>query len=241
MDNFENAKQLTEYSEETFQKIKNIYNASLYEKTIKAALLIEIKNLMENLRSALDYCSHGLFDKYGDTSKKQNIYFPYAWAGLSATEFRSKRIIDNKIPGLIRNRPDIASKIESYQAFANPSNEWFPKFMDLNNENKHQHLTPQERKETRQLNISSGGASISMGEGCSIQMGAGAMIQFGGAIIPGGQRIDVNNPAMILGNAKQEVITWVSFNFQSNGEPVLQLLEKAVNGVKKIVSELSTM
>ncbi len=34
-------------------------------------LLIEIKNFMENLRSALDYSAHGLFDKYGDKKKSK--------------------------------------------------------------------------------------------------------------------------------------------------------------------------
>jgi hypothetical protein len=54
-------------------------------------------------------------------------------------------------------------------------------------------------------------------------------------------KIDVNHPPQILGQAKQEIITWVSFNFQSNNEPVLPLLEKALDGIKKIVNELSNM
>lgn len=241
MDYFQSAKELIDYANESYSKIKKSYNDSLHDKKIKPTLLIEIKNFMENLRSALDYCAHGLFDKYGDKNKKQNIYFPYAWPGLSGSDFKTKKIIDNKIPGLSCSRPDIVATIEGYQAFSSKGNDWLPKFMELNNENKHQNLTPQVRKETKQLNISSGGVSISMGEGCSIEMGSGTMIQMGEATIPGSQRIDVNNPAKIFGQAKQEIIIWVSFNFQSNNEPVLPLLEKAVNGTTKIVSELSKM
>ena len=57
---------------------------SLNEKEIKKSLLIEIKNLMENVRSSLDYCANGLFYKYG-YSKKDNvdIYFPYAQTKFS--------------------------------------------------------------------------------------------------------------------------------------------------------------
>ena len=71
------------------------------------------------------------------------------------------------------NRPEIAVKIESYQHFSNDENSWLPKFMELNNENKHQRLTPQTRKEVKQLNIKSGGggASISLGGGASISLG----------------------------------------------------------------------
>lgn len=241
MDYFRNAMELINHATDSFSKIKRAYGDSLHDKTIKPTLLIEIKNFMENLRSALDYSAHGLFDKYGNKTETQNIYFPYAWDGLSGNDFKTKKIIDNKIPGISNNRPDIAKAIEGYQAFSSTENNWLPKFMELNNENKHQHLTPQIRRETKQLNISSGGVSISMGEGCRIEMGHGTMIQMGGAIIPGGQRIDVNNPAKILGQAKQEVITWVSFNFQSNNEPVLPLLEKALHGITKIVNDLSKM
>jgi hypothetical protein len=68
----------------------------------------------------------------------------------------------------------------------------------LNNENKHQQLTPQMRKETKQLNFTSGDAGFSLGEGASIQLGQGAFIQIGNTIIPGGQTIDTNNPANYL-------------------------------------------
>lgn len=241
MDYFQSAKELVNYANNSYSKIKKAYEDSLHERSIKTALLIEIKNFMENLRSALDYSAHGLFDKYGDKTKNQNIYFPYAWEGLSYNDFRSKNIIEKNIPGLSKNRPDIVKIIEGYQSFSSNENDWLPKFMDLNNENKHQNLTPQIRKEAKQLNISSGGVSISMGESCRIEMGSGTMIQMGGAVIPGGLRIDVNNPARIFGQAKQEIITWVSFRFESNDEPVLPLLEKSLNGISKIINELSKL
>jgi len=229
MEYFEDAKELLTHAQESFAKIEKVYKDSLSEKKIKVHLLIEIKNLMENLRSSLDYSAHGLFEKYGDKTKKVNIYFPYAWLGLSREDFRQKKIIEKKIPGLSKTHSDIVDKIESYQVFASKKNEWLPKFMDLNNENKHQALVAQQRKETKQLNISSGGVSISMSEGCSIQMGSGCSIQMGGATIQGGQNISVNNPAIISGPAKQEIITWVSFHFKTNNEAVLPFLKTALS------------
>ena len=111
--------------------------------------------------------------------------------------------------------------------------------MELNNENKHQRLTPQTRKEVKQLNIKSGngGASISLGGGASISLGRGAVIQIGDTIIPGGQTFDANNPPITIGGTK-EVITWVSFEFTDLNEPAYPLLEKALNGCDKIVIEL---
>ncbi len=91
MGQFDDAKHLIDYCKGTLEKIKIAYNESLNEKTIKPALLIEIKNFMENLRSALDYTAHGLYDKYGDHTRTGfEIYFPYAWQTLDATEFTKK-------------------------------------------------------------------------------------------------------------------------------------------------------
>lgn len=242
MSYFDDAKELVIHGKQTLDKIKSAYEESLHEQTIKKSLLIEIKNFMENLRSALDYSAHGLYDKYGDKARKTDkIYFPYAWTGLDKANFVVTKIIEQKIPGLTANRPDIATKIENYQYFESVDNAWLPKFMDLNNENKHQQFTPQIRRETKQLNISSGGTGISLGEGASISLGHGASIQIGGLTIPGGQTFDANNPAKIFGSGKQEIITWVSFYFTTNNEPVLPLLTKALNGTEKIVNELSAL
>jgi hypothetical protein len=214
MSYFDDAKHLIDHCKPTLEKIQTAYNDSLHEKTIKPTLLIEIKNFMENLRSALDFTAHGVYDKYGDKAKNSGkIYFPYAWTGLDKAGFISKKIIDSKIPGLPTNRADIATRIESYQHFASSDNSWLPKFMDLNNENKHQQLTPQTRKETKQLNFTSGGAGFSLGEGAGIVLGPGAFIQIGHTIIPGGQTIDTNNPAKFSGAGKQEIILGFLFIF----------------------------
>lgn len=236
---FDEAKDLIRHSKEKLPNILSAYEKSLKDKTINNTLLIEIKNFMENLRSALDYAAHGLFEKFGDNSHQSRIYFPYAWKSLTEQEFQDRQIIERKIPGLTTNRHDIATKIETYQHFNDPRNSWLPTFMELNNENKHQRLTPQEKKVVVQRKISSGGASISMGGGSSIRMGKGSSIRMGNAIIPGGQIIDSNHSAKIYGNATQEVIKWVSFHFTENDEPVLPLLKKSLNGVEKIVDELS--
>lgn len=220
--------------------IRKEYDASLHDKNIHPALLIRIKNFMENLRSALDFIAHDLFDKYGAQSSQANIYFPYAWEGLDLAGFRQKQRIEKCIPGLSNNRPDIVAVIESYQHFSDSKNAWLPKFMELNNENKHQGLTPQIRKERKELRLSSGGTSMSIGQGASISIGHGASITLGGGmVIPGGQHFDVNNPPQTMGQGTKEIITWVAFHFSSNDEPVIPFLERTMHGVEEIVNELS--
>ena len=238
----EDATELVNESKTTFEEIKNAYNESLNDQNVKPRLLIKIKNFMENLRSALDFTAHELFDKYGSTTNANpDIYFPYAWEGLSQTDFQTKNRIQKGIPGLIASRPDIAAKIDSFQWYSSPDNKWLPKFMDLNNENKHQKLSPQTRKEMKELRIKSGNVGIRMTGGASIKMTGGASIRIGNSIIRGNQNISANSPARIEGDAKQEVITWVSFHFSDNNEPVLPLLESALNGTENILTELKSM
>ena len=239
---FDDAQELIEYTRDRLPEVKSAYEAALSDKEIKPKLLIEIKNLMENLRSALDFTAHGLFYKYGlSTAKSSGIYFPYAIMNQSEAEFRRSNRIDTCIPGLSSNRPDIAEKIISFQHFSDERNKWLPVFMQLNNENKHQQLTPQIRRETKELKISSGGASISMGSGASISVGRGASIRIGGMTIPDGQTFNADRPPVTLGPGKKEVITWVSFHFSTTGTPVLSFLNQSLEGVARIVSELSVV
>ena len=59
------------------------------------------------------------------------------------------------------------------------------------------------------------------------------------AVVRGGQTFDANNPPQVQGG-RVEVITWVSFHFETNGEPVVPFLETSLNGVREIVRELSS-
>ena len=113
--------------------------------------------------------------------------------------------------------------------------------MELNNENKHQRLTPQTRKEVKELRISSENVGMRLSGGASIKISGNAQIRMGNAIIGGNQIISPNNPAQIYGPAKREIITWVSFHFTENNEPVVPLLKQSLEGVESMVDELSKL
>jgi hypothetical protein len=180
-----------------------------------------------------------LFERYGKSSRTDpKIYFPYAGAEQTRDAFERSGRIEACIPGLTAARTAAAQALLEMQHFGSRGHQWLPKFMSLTNENKHQRLTPQVRKESKELRISGGGASLSMGPGASISIGRGASISIGGAIIPGGQSFDANRPPNVEGG-RVEVITWVSFHFETNDQPVIPFLESALKGTREIVSGLS--
>jgi hypothetical protein len=242
MSYFGDARDLVAHASEKLSELREAYDQSLREQSVKRTLLIEIKNLMENLRSALDFCAHGLFDRYGhSTINTAKVYFPYAKLSQTQAEFQASQRLETCLPGLSLSRPDIVARLESYQHYAHPDNRWLPLFMELNNENKHERLTPQTREETRHLKLESGGTAISMGPGTSIHMGRGTSIRMGNMLIPGGQTISPDRPARYLGRGTQAVTVWVSFRFEANGELVMPFLENAVEKTSQIVAELESL
>ena len=238
MAEIDDAKALLAHVKQTLAKLRKEYEASLQAKEIKPDLLVDIKNVMENLRSALDYTARHLFDRYGTSSKaKPKIYFPYVQPSQTAGDFGKR--VDTCIPGLSANRPDVVAKLESYQVYASQDNGWLPIFMELNNANKHQNLAHQETHTRKELKISSGGATMAMGQGASAALGPGSTLKMGNVTIPGGQTFSADRPPVVHGNGEVVVITWVSFHFTSNGEQVLPFLTRALHGVRTIVDELS--
>lgn len=240
MGTFEDAKELVRHAEKEFQQIRKAYEESLQAKAASHTLLIEIKNFFENLRSALDFAAHGVFERHG-SSKKTNprIFFPYATADQTRPVFEQSGRIDTCIPGLVVSRPDIVQLLLEMQHFGSRGNTWLPVFMELTNENKHQRLSPQVRKESKKLRISGGRVAMSLGHGASISIGRRASISIGGVGIPGGQSVSADPPPRVDGG-KVEVITWVSFHFDSNDCPVVPLLDSALKGCRDIVNELNS-
>ena len=77
MSRLDHANDLVRHCKDLLPHIAAEYESSLNKKQVEAKLLIDIKNFMENLRSALDYSANEIFIKYGHSPKaKPRIYFP---------------------------------------------------------------------------------------------------------------------------------------------------------------------
>ena len=238
MNSFDEAKNFVRHSKEMLPQLEAAYEISLHNQKIERNLRINIKNLMENLRSALDYSAHGLFDKYGSSSNANpNIYFPYALATQTLSEFRAKDRIEKSIPGISSSRADIVAVLESYQHFSGSNNQWVPVFMELNNKNKHQQLTPQIIHEHRGIKLTTGNSTLTAA-GIDVMPG-GKFVVNGKEIAPGEYNADnlpvIDPPAEVTGTR------WESFYFSSNNEEVLPFLRRAIEGVESIVNALSVL
>lgn len=231
---------LLEHADNDLKQIERAYTQALKEKEIPPSLQIDVKNLMENLRSALDYIAHDVYeivikparDKSGN-KEIERIYFPY---GKTQTDFNSR--LGSCLPELNSLDTTIYSAIESIQPHVS-GDSWLYDFCTILNQKKHDTLTPQKREEKRGLNIQfPGGAGIYMGPGSSIK---------GSGIIQSGQaRIILNNDVVcgdsparnVTGGVTQTVVQWISFKFSDTDIVVLPFLINALANVKKLAKNL---
>ncbi len=232
----ESVNNLIQHVKSDLERIKTEYKASLQKQTIDPSLQIDIKNVMENLRSALDFMAHDIYDKivYPDrvsSGEKQlnDIYFPY---GKDENGFRSS--IDRSLPKMSSLSPPIYLILERIQLHK-CGNDWLYNFCTILNQNKHNTLSPQTRsvRQSYQVGLP--------GHGPSISAPAGAIKAPPGAIRIGNQPI-IFNPRtgipMQTPGLDVKVTTWVSFLFADTHIEVFPLLRLATNEIEKIASDI---
>ena len=236
--------------------IEKLYKNSLAKKDLDLQLLVQIKNLLENLRSALDYLAQNVFDCFctSPTSGKAiSVYFPILRRGATPTDFAN--FANGRFPGLRDNAPAVYECFESYQFYKSPANEWLLQFNDLCQQNKHEQLSPQTRHEERGTRFSDKtGASVTWNEG--VQFGPGGSLVFkpGGKLRlgPGGSVGFTGSGMRVLGRpvdphaqapaedaeSRLKRIAWVDFRFDSVGTSVFPFLRDCVDKVSDIVDRV---
>lgn len=230
-------KDLLEHAKKDLEKIKAEYETSLQSKTISASLQIDVKNLMENLRSALDYVAHDIYesvvkpDRITSGEKEiKDIYFPY---GKDENDFRSS--MGRCLPKLDFLSPSIFGILERIQPHK-CGNGWLYKFCYILNEKKHDKLSPQEKhvvRQTYQVGPRGGDAAISAPAG-SIKAPPGA-IRIGNqpVIFDPNTGIPIPTPGLDV-----KVTTWVGFRFADTGVEVFPLLQLATKEVEKLANDI---
>lgn len=222
-------------ADQLLEKICAEYDQSLASKEISRALPVYIKNYLENLRSPLDYVAAEICERMLTVRRSQKAYFPISCENHQAF----KRHVGNYLPGLDKASPALYQRLDQLQPYHPTGCEALPKLSKLVNENKHDHLSPQERTERRSLDIAfPGGARISIGPGASIA-GDGIISSGDAWISPAGRTVSGDNPARIASaNVQQTVTIWVSFIFSTTGDEVIGLLRGCRQDVETVLVQV---
>jgi hypothetical protein len=210
-------------SRDSLAPLKAAYERSLHEKTIRADLRVDIKNIFENLRSCLDYLAHEMFEVHCIVATTPpRLYFPIR---SSQTDFQ--QCINKDYPGLSSKCPPLVAYLETIQPYKAP---WLGAFNRLNNLNKHQDLAEQVRTESKSVTVSGGGGRVSWGPG----------VTFGSGVSVMGVPIDPRTQLPVPNNSVQTtIITWVDFKFAEINESAFPFIETSVRAVDGICQEVS--
>ena len=193
---------------------------------------------MENLRSALDYMAHDIYESCCQTTRlasgkpePRNIYFPY---GRSEADFRSG--VGSSLPGLDTLAPNVYSLIALIQPFQRGDN-WLYDLCSILNEKKHDRLTPQKRLETETYTVSSKTGSVTI----RVNDPSGYVRSVPGAVKIFGVPAQFTDQG--IRTAPSDKLThkrtkWVAFLFEGTNVNVLGLLNKAVPGISDLAKKL---
>ena len=216
-----------------FPRIKKAYDESLHQQEISPKLKVEIKNYLENLRSVLDYLASEINERY--CIKKTKAYFPMSCEDATAYALFMKR----HFPGLKDSNRSLYKLLESYQPYAPKASSTLSLFGVLVNENKHEELSPQTRREKRGLKLDfRGGGGITLGPGGRIT-GTGKIIAGGSTISLEDSTISGDSPLIqVPDGITQTVLVWVSFHFACIDEEVLPFLDEILARVRQIYADL---
>ncbi len=209
-------------AESSLVSIEREYQKYLKEEKIPDSLLVEIKDCLANLRSALDYLWHKIPGVSGD-------YFPIA---------NSEADFTNKTRGLDDKYTDILAKWQSYD-----KQSWIRCFNLFRNKNIHLTLIPQKRQETREFSIKKDGAGITA-RGCTFR--GNISFGVGGVSVPIDEKTQF--PVDVPGVDIKRII-WVDFLFNGasissdfpKGISVLPFLKSSFANVKQIISEIEQL
>jgi hypothetical protein len=115
------------------------YEHALLTRSVSVEMHVALKEILDHLRSALDYCAHELCHAVTGQIGSAKIYFPITARGFPAVDFPSR--VGKLMPGLLSSRRDLVAVLASFQPFASPTNNWLPDLASLANRTKHINLT----------------------------------------------------------------------------------------------------
>ena len=220
---------------EQHKEIKTKYDDALRNKSMD--LRIPVKNLMENLRSSLDYTAHDIYEVCCKPRRSASgqpdpkiIYFPYA---KTDQDFRSR--VGAVMPGLQSQSVAVYDLLLSIQPFK-CNDTWLYDLCSVLNENKHKRLVPQERKVTETYSVKGPNVSVTIRRepGSSVTSKPGAVKIIGVPAQFTGDAIETDP----RGGLDHVITRWVSFIFEGTNINVLGLLNKSVTAIQTFVDEL---
>jgi hypothetical protein len=134
--------------------LRKLHDRALTDKNLRDRFKVQIKGILENLRSPLDYLAVAVTERYGTPSAGM-IYYPLA---QSASDFTAQ--LNSKMPG-VSAHPLIADAFARHQPYL-PTHGWLRELNQLTREQKHNRLSLQLVRESFTTKVTEKATGASM-------------------------------------------------------------------------------
>ena len=135
------------------------YEIAMESGVIPDEMQIVVKELLDHLRAALDYCAQQVWQYFSGRPSGAKVYFPITREGFKETDFAP--LMNRQMPGVGAASSKAYQVFRGFQPFADSRYAWLPDLATLVNQTKHDHLEVASMPETI-LNISRGEDGITL-------------------------------------------------------------------------------
>jgi len=206
---------------EQLKSIEGQYIGALRDKEISDDLLYDIKNLIGDCQSALDWTATDLDRKYGKAADRSPYYplqdAPAKFAAAMARDFPN-------VP------QEVYAAMDRHQPYQ-PEKTVLRHLHDLARVNKHQDFTPQTRSEQRRIRAEGRGGGAVEWSPANVRFGSGVRIN--GVPVDPRTQMPVPSPLQTV-----TVMVYVGWTFSQLGAPVLPTLQSLSVLISEAVTDV---
>ena len=204
--------------------VESRYRLDLDAKSVSDDLLYDVRRVIQDCQSALDWTASAVNDRYGSGRAP---YFPLA---RRPEDFDAD--LDKQIKGLHANHPAIAAAFERHQPYQAGS-EVLGYLHKLSRVNKHQDFSPQTRTERLRTRVDVAGMGVAEWDPRAIKFASGVSI-LGAPIDPATQRPSPH-PAVAVTNVR-----YIDWQFVDPPASVLGTLQSLARSVREAVEDVES-
>lgn len=217
------ANNLLKNIKDNYKELSKEINQKSIENNIND-LSINLKHILEDLRSILDYIAFDLFNKYcSNINPNKKIYFPYCNEDKNEVDYI--KIIERNFPGLYEKQKNIYSILSSCQHY-NDHSKWLIKLADLTNEVKHKNLYIAKVKIENENILNNSNNKLTSRGNLSFQKSSSGYEVFGtGEVYYSGseQALSYSDGNIYIGNGNYNVLTKEKNNITINKNKIYAL------------------
>ena len=198
--------------------VESHYRRGLDAKSVSDSLLYDVRRVIQDCQSALDWTASAVNDRYGSGRAP---YFPLA---RRPEDFDAE--LDKQIKGLHANHPAIAAAFERHQPYQTGS-EVLGYLHKLSRVNKHQDFSPQTRTERLRTRVD----VAAEWDPRAVKFASGVSI-LGAPIDPATQR-PLPHPAVAVTDVR-----YIDWQFVDPPTSVLRTLQSLARSVREAVEDV---